>query len=338
MFFSAEPRHCDLELLVPYLAALSSPSMSMSATTGHRSSAASAAAAAAPARARCSRPQQPLPAQPSHQKQRENLFEGGAAPSSPQRAAPARPAEKKVPAPPSTVSPSAVPIVHHRPPSAPSGAHLFSVDLPGRSLSSFDIDVEERDGTGRLFIDAAAVERGGDSRNLSSFVPRKALHLSLDLPRDADLSRVSADYDAGVLLLRVPLVTKEETRRFKIVIGGGGGVGKGGKRKVDKGEEKEVVKEEVEAASPSSPSSPSPPPPASLGAVAAADLSRASLGEKNGDDDEDGSWKAVSSDNDDDDFDKNQKNSSTPSTERSNNRKAPSGGAVLEAIDDDAEA
>ena len=350
MFFAAEPRsHCDLEFLVPYLAAMSSPSMPKASAKGSagqmRCAASAATAAAAPARC-SSRTQQPVPAQQQksqQQKQRESQF--GAAPSSPRREAPARPAvERNVPAVSSSASPSSAPIVfHHRPPSASSPAHLFSVDLPGRTLSSFTIDVEETgEGAGRLFIDAAAVECGAGRNSFSLVVPRKAMQLSLDLPRDADLSRVSADYEAGVLLLRVPLVVKEAPKRFKVQVGGGGG-GAINKR----GREAEVEKgEEIEAAAPPSP--PSPPPPSasqpSLGAVAAADLSRASLlGEKknNGDDDEDGSWKAVSSDDDDDDdeddSDENEKKPSPSAKKRSNSdRKAPSGGAVLEAIEDDA--
>ena len=254
MFFSAEPQHRDLDFLAHYLASVSqsscaSSSASSMAKAGQRC--ASASAAAAPAPARCRLPQ-PMSTHNTQPKKRENQFEK-AAPSSPPRAAPARPEmfEKNEKNLPKAQSPSIV--FHHCPPSASSsgGAHLFSVDLPGRSLSSFNIDVEERQGTGRLYIHAAAIESGvGDEKgNLSSsfsLVPRKAMHLSLDLPRDADLSRVSADYDAGVLLIKVPLVRKEELpKRFKVVVGGGKGNGKG---KVDgKGreEEVEVEKEEV---------------------------------------------------------------------------------------------
>lgn len=356
MFFAAEPRHCDLELLVPYLAAMSHaksscamPASSMMAKAGQRCAASSAAAAApAPARYR----QQPAPAQPQKQKQRENQFEGGAAsPSSPQRPAPPRPGiEKKnvqeasglgaSSSPRSAVSAGAT-VFHHLPPSASnSGAHLFSVDLPGRSLSSFDIDVvEEKHGAGRLFIDAAEIECGAESRNF--FVPRKRLSLSLDLPRDADLSRVSADYDAGVLLVRVPLARREEIpKRFKVVVGGGGG---GGGRKGKAEKEAAAAVEEEAAGKEAEEASASPSPSASLGAVAAADLSRAAPLGENANDDEDGSWKAVSSDDEDEGEEEGGRkpsgpgSSSSPSTTRKtgDRRKVPSGGAVLEAIEDD---
>ena len=80
--------------------------------------------------------------------------------------------------------------------------------------------MEEREGAGRLCIDAAAIRSiRDDETEKGPMTARNALALSLDLPRDADLSRVSADYEAGVLLIKVPMVQKEEApKRFKVVV------------------------------------------------------------------------------------------------------------------------
>lgn len=342
MFFS-DPRHCDIELLMPYFAAMSSMS-SCGGGLGGGPIASSVASQHYAARARCRAQQQPAPApqqQPS--KQRENPREVSA-PSSPRPAAPTRPAfEKKV----EELAESSVGLqVRHFPPSSRAPQyHIFSIDLPGRSLSSFDISVEEREGAGRLCIDAAAIRSiRDDETEKGPMTARNGLALSLDLPRDADLSRVSADYEAGVLLIKVPVVQKEEApKRFKVVVGGG--AGGEGKEEKEKEEEKKVEK--------SSPAPPSPPPSASLGAVAAADLSGVSVTEKkdeSDDDDEDGSWKAVSSDDEEEEEEEGEvedeeegtkvSRPSSPSSSKKNknnnkNKKAPSGGAVLEAIEDD---
>ena len=355
MFFAAEPYrgHCDLELLVPYLAAMTSSAKSGSIGQRCSSAAAASAPAAAAAAPACFRPA-PVKQQATKEHQRKNPFEGEAPPSPPP-AAPARPpkeTEKIKKNAPEASSPSSAPspspssspslgLHHFRCPS--SGAHVFSLDLPGRSLSSFEISVEEREGTGRLFIDAAAIDGVTEKQSglPSSFVvPRRALALSLDLPRDADLSKVSADYEAGVLLITVPLMEKEVPRRFKVMVGGGGG----GKAKK---EEEKMDNEEEDKASPPPPSSPS----SSLGAVAAADLARASLAAKNDDandedEEEDGSWKAVSDDEEEGEGEEEEEeeedgvsrpssSSATSKKNKNKSKKLPSGGAVLEAIEDD---
>lgn len=258
-----------------------------------------------------------------------------------------------------------------------SGTHFFSLDLPGRSLSSFDISVEERDGGGcapRLYIHASAIQPdrgdGEEENERMFFAPRRALGISLDLPADADLARVSADYDAGVLSVRVPVAQKKAPRRFRVKVGGGGGGGaksvaheEAKKKKVEEEEEENEAKDSVANDDddddtnnninvvfvPNSARSSSASP---LEAVAAA-LARASLknnGKKNeaedDEEEEDGSWKEVSSEDEDDkDEDEEEratrvrKNSSTSSSSaaarrRSVKKEQPSGNAVLEAIED----
>ncbi|QIK65870.1 Hsp20 family protein [Nocardioides sp. HDW12B] len=92
---------------------------------------------------------------------------------------------------------------------------VLEFDLPGVSRESIDIDVERN----VLTIRAERPRRNGDWEMLASERPTGHFSRQLVLGDNLDLERIDASYDAGVLLLRVPVAEKAKPRKVEISVG-----------------------------------------------------------------------------------------------------------------------
>ena len=95
---------------------------------------------------------------------------------------------------------------------------VLEFDLPGVSRESIDIDVERN----VLTIRAERPRRNGDWEMLASERPTGHFSRQLVLGDNLDLERIDATYDAGVLLLRVPVAEKAKPRKVPISVTSGG--------------------------------------------------------------------------------------------------------------------
>ncbi len=93
---------------------------------------------------------------------------------------------------------------------------IIEFDLPGVRPETLDIDVERN----VLTLRAERPPRGGDWEMLASERPTGLFSRQLVLGDNLDLTRIKADYDAGVLRLQVPVAEKAKPR--KIQVGGAG--------------------------------------------------------------------------------------------------------------------
>ncbi|WP_116206524.1 Hsp20/alpha crystallin family protein [Amycolatopsis circi] len=95
--------------------------------------------------------------------------------------------------------------------------YVVQFDLPGVAPESIDLDVE------RNVLTVKAERRpeyGEDAEVQVSERPRGVFSRQLFLGDTLDADRIKADYDAGVLTLRVPIA--EQAKPRKIAIGGNG--------------------------------------------------------------------------------------------------------------------
>lgn len=96
-------------------------------------------------------------------------------------------------------------------------AYVIALDLPGVDPEAIDIDVERNMLTVRAERRPAA--KGDDVQVELSERPLGVFSRQVMLADTLDTEKISADYDAGVLTLRVPI--SERARPRKIAIGGG---------------------------------------------------------------------------------------------------------------------
>lgn len=91
---------------------------------------------------------------------------------------------------------------------------VIEFDLPGMTRDAIDIDVE------RNVVTVRAERRGHseDAEMLAAERPRGVFSRQLVLGENLDTEHISADYDNGVLVLRIPVA--EQAKPRKIAIGG----------------------------------------------------------------------------------------------------------------------
>ena len=92
---------------------------------------------------------------------------------------------------------------------------VVEFDLPGVRPETVDIDVERN----VLTIRAERPPRNGDWEMLASERPRGLFSRQLVLGDNLDLSHVVADYDSGVLRLRIPVAEKAKPRKIEVTTG-----------------------------------------------------------------------------------------------------------------------
>ena len=93
---------------------------------------------------------------------------------------------------------------------------VLEFDLPGVRPETVDIDVERN----VLTIKAERPARNGDWEMLASERPRGVFSRQLFLGDTLDADQLTADYDAGVLTLRIPIAEKAKPRKVEITAGG----------------------------------------------------------------------------------------------------------------------
>jgi HSP20 family protein len=91
-------------------------------------------------------------------------------------------------------------------------------DLPGVSLDAIDVDIERNVLTVKAERRPTAV---GEVEMQVSERPLGAFSRQLFLGDTLDAEKIKADYDAGVLTLRIPIAEKAKPRKVEITAAGG---------------------------------------------------------------------------------------------------------------------
>ncbi len=94
---------------------------------------------------------------------------------------------------------------------------VVELDLPGVDPDHIDLDVERNVVTVR----AERTDRGETSDLLISERPRGIFSRQLVLGDSLDTEKIRAGYDAGVLVLRIPITERSKPRRIEVASGGG---------------------------------------------------------------------------------------------------------------------
>ncbi len=89
---------------------------------------------------------------------------------------------------------------------------VLEFDLPGVRSETIDVDVERN----VLTIRAERPARNGDWEMLASERPTGLFSRQLVLGDNLDLDQVSADYDSGVLRLRIPVAERAKPRKIEV--------------------------------------------------------------------------------------------------------------------------
>lgn len=92
---------------------------------------------------------------------------------------------------------------------------VLEFDLPGVRPETLDIDVERN----VLTIKAERPAGNGDWEMLASERPRGLFSRQLVLGDNLDLGRIEANYDSGVLSLRIPVAEKAKPRKIEVQSG-----------------------------------------------------------------------------------------------------------------------
>lgn len=95
--------------------------------------------------------------------------------------------------------------------------YVIALDLPGVSTDAIDIDVERNMLT--VKTERRPVPRADDVQMELSERPLGVFSRQLVLADTLDTEHIKADYDAGVLTLRIPIAERAKPR--KVSIGGG---------------------------------------------------------------------------------------------------------------------
>jgi HSP20 family protein len=104
--------------------------------------------------------------------------------------------------------PSAMPIDAWR----DADTFVVEFDLPGVNPDSIDIDVERNVVTVR----AERPARASDAELIAAERPRGVFSRQLVLGDNLDTAKIAADYDAGVLKLRIPVAEQAKPRNVVI--------------------------------------------------------------------------------------------------------------------------
>lgn len=89
---------------------------------------------------------------------------------------------------------------------------VVELDLPGVSADSIDIDVERN----VLTVRAERPQPEGDHEYVAAERPRGVFSRQIILGDTLDTERVRAGYDAGVLVLRIPIAERAKPRKVSI--------------------------------------------------------------------------------------------------------------------------
>ncbi|MET7634665.1 MULTISPECIES: Hsp20/alpha crystallin family protein [unclassified Streptomyces] len=108
--------------------------------------------------------------------------------------------------------PSAMPMDAYR----EGEAYVIALDLPGVAKDAIDIDVERNMLT--VKAERRPVAKSDDVQMELSERPLGVFSRQLVLADTLDTERITADYEAGVLTLRIPIAERAKPR--KIAIGG----------------------------------------------------------------------------------------------------------------------
>jgi len=92
---------------------------------------------------------------------------------------------------------------------------VLEFDLPGIAVDTLDIDVERN----VLTIKAERPARNGDWEFLAAERPKGLFSRQLVLGDNLDLEHIAADYEGGVLRLRIPVAEKAKPRKVQVTIG-----------------------------------------------------------------------------------------------------------------------
>ncbi|QHY98838.1 18 kDa heat shock protein [Streptomyces sp. S4.7] len=109
--------------------------------------------------------------------------------------------------------PSAMPMDAYR----DGDVYVIALDLPGVSPEAIDIDVERNMLT--VKAERRPVANSDQARMDLSERPLGAFSRKVVLADTLDTERIEADYDAGVLTLRIPVAERAKSR--KITVGAG---------------------------------------------------------------------------------------------------------------------
>lgn len=108
--------------------------------------------------------------------------------------------------------PSAMPIDAYR----KGDEYVVAFDLPGVSADAIDIDVERNMLTVKAERRPAADTNADDVQMELSERPLGVFSRQIMLADTLDTERIAADYDAGVLTLRIPIAERAKPRRISI--------------------------------------------------------------------------------------------------------------------------
>ncbi|MFE9707451.1 Hsp20/alpha crystallin family protein [Streptomyces sp. NPDC005930] len=106
--------------------------------------------------------------------------------------------------------PSAVPMDAYR----EGDVYVIALDLPGVDREAIDIDVERNMLTVRA--ERRPVSAGGEAQMELAERPFGVFSRQVMLADTLDTERISADYEAGVLTLRVPIAERAKPRKISI--------------------------------------------------------------------------------------------------------------------------
>ena len=95
-------------------------------------------------------------------------------------------------------------------------AFIVEFDLPGVSPDSVDLDVERN----VLTVKAERPAKNGDVEMVAAERARGIFSRQLFLGDTLDLDSVEANYEAGVLTLRIPIAEKAKPRKIEITTSG----------------------------------------------------------------------------------------------------------------------
>jgi HSP20 family protein len=89
---------------------------------------------------------------------------------------------------------------------------LVELDLPGVDPASIDLDVERNVVT----VKAERPPRATDAELIAAERPRGVFSRQLLLGDNLDTDNITADYDAGVLTLRIPVAERAKPRKITV--------------------------------------------------------------------------------------------------------------------------
>ncbi|APX00549.1 Hsp20/alpha crystallin family protein [Arthrobacter sp. QXT-31] len=96
--------------------------------------------------------------------------------------------------------------------------YIFALDLPGVDVSSIDLGVDRN----VLTVSAERKDPAGEGTEMVvSERPRGVFSRQLILGDAMDTEKMTADYDAGVLTLRIPVAAQAKPRKIDIEVKGG---------------------------------------------------------------------------------------------------------------------